>query len=445
MPRFDSRWYNDERSPLKGSSIDPLLAALLKQENQIPPSLMIFATRIILFLFLTFPFDGFNVYAKDLDIFKSSAPFPADSMFPADRLVNLETLPPEKIPEVLRQYLRAEKKLKLKDREKRNLLALAIGFLYFKKGDFSDAVRYFKKRVFGNFVLEDFKLDFQAAALVELAKQQLERKRYFAAIQNLLQSIKLRMKIYHSFPGSPFHQSLPRDLAEAEKLLGDAYYRTFNYKPAWQAYRKALMRSFPGNGEFRLEVYLALARTYEAAKNFQEAADIYTYLLRNFDDSQAKQAGARFAKKYKKPIRKRKIDAEFLLSAYGSKTDRRSGEESTFDSAESTPAASPSFGENKRIRDFYQSLGQGDLVFTFERALAALRDYPGLEATSRIVQKVNGLIVDYLQDHPWIAVIDQITERYPSRTLNALAYELWRNLQPEMAAILYKKILDKYP
>lgn len=396
---------------------------------------MIFASRIILFLFLTLSLDGFNVHAQDLDIFKSSAPFPVDSMFSSDRLVNLETLPPEKIPEVLRQYLRAEKKSK--NREKRNLLALAIGFLYLKKGDFPDAVRYFKKRILGNFILDDFKLEFQTAALVELAKQKLERKRYFSAIQNLLQSIKLRMKIYHSFPGSPFHQSLPRDLAETEKLLGDAYYRTFNYKPAWQAYRKALMRSFPGNEELRLEVYLALAKTYEAAKNFQEAADIYTYLLRNFNDPRAKQAIAHFAQKHKKRIHEKKIDAEFLLSAQRSKTDRRSGKESI-------PATPPSSSENKGIRDFNQSLMQDDLIFTFERALAVLRDYPGLAATSQIVQKVNWLIVDYLQDHPWIAVIDQITERYPPRTLNALAYELWRNLQPEMAAILYKKILDKY-
>lgn len=382
-------------------------------------------------------------FAQDLDIFKSSRPFPVEFKFLPDRITDLETLPKEKISDVLKLFLKAEGKAP--NREKRNLYNLAIGFLYLKDGDFRKALKRLKSRIIGNFVLEDFRLHFQAIALKELAVQRLGDKKYSRAIEYLLKSIKLRLEIHQLYPESPFHHSLPQDLAETEKLLGDAYYLILNYKIAWQAYRKALMRDFPDNHEHRFQVYLALAKTYESAGNLQEVVDIYTYLLKNFNDPRIKDIVVRFLQKHEKPIIEKKIDAKILLAKYSPDGTGNPTREKRPDSIRSNKTSSSEPYGNDRVRDFYRSLQQSDLEITFAKALTVLEDYPGIDATRKIIKKVNRLIVKYLRKHPWNETIDRITDHYPSKTLRGLAHNLWQEGNSGMAAVLYGKILNQYP
>ena len=126
----------------------------------------------------------------------------------------------------------------------------------------------------------------------------------------------LRLIIYKSFPDSYYYSSLPGDLAKTEKLLGDAFYLNQNYKAAWQAYRKALMRSFPDNELHQLHVYLSLAKTYESANNLQEAVDIFLYLSNNFKNPKVKEAALVFINKHEKTIREKKMGIQNLISAY---------------------------------------------------------------------------------------------------------------------------------
>ncbi|MFQ5673329.1 MAG: transglycosylase SLT domain-containing protein [Nitrospinales bacterium] len=380
---------------------------------------------------------------KNLDIFKSGKAFPVDFVYLPERIVNLETLTPEQIPKVLKQYLHAERKVK--GREKRNLHNLAIAFLYFKNADYDKAIGYLRNKIIGNFILDDFKIHFHAAALKELARQKLAEKKNIPAIGYLRQSIDLRLKLYRSFPTSPFYFSLPRDLAETEKLLGDAHFNNLSYKAAWRAYRKALMRKFPDNHAHRLQVYLALAKTYESANNLREAVNIYTHLASNFDEPEAGAAAADFVKKYEKTIRKQKLNAEILLAAYSVREASTRGGESASDSARPGKKPTAKSYDNENTRKFYESLSRKDPEQAFAWALKVLRKYPGRKSTRSVVRDVNRLIVEYLRDHPWNTDIDGITSHYPAQILRDLAYNLWRNLNPDAAALLYKKLLHQYP
>ena len=404
---------------------------------------MKFRGNPILFLTLLLWFPASIGQAKNLDIFKSGAAFPVDFVYLPERITNLETLTPEEIPKVLKQHLQAEGKIK--DREKRNLHNLATGFLYLKNGDYAKAVNYLQNKIIGNFILDDFKIDFQAAALQELARQKLGEKKFSRAVEYLHRSIDLRLKIYHSFPASPFYFSLPRDLAETEKLLGDVYFQNMNYKAAWQAYRKALMREFPDNRAHRLQVYLALAKTYESANNLREAVDIYTHLASDFDEPEAGEAVAEFIKKYAKPLREQPLDVGILLAAYSARETAPASGESAPDAGgpkEEPPAKSY---ENESVRKFYEALNRKNLGQAFTWALVVLRKYPGMESTGGVIKEVNRRIVEYLRKHSWNTDLDGITGRYPAETLRKLAYDLWRNLNPDAAAVLYKKLLHKYP
>ena len=131
-----------------------------------------------------------------------------------------------------------------------------MGYLYLNQKYFSKAEEILDKNIFGNFILEDYRLYFRAIALKELGKEILKNKKYTAAVKRLNKSIQILLRIYQSYPDSPFHSNLNQDIAETEHLLGETYFQAMNYKKAWQTYRRALMREFPGNDEHRLEVNL---------------------------------------------------------------------------------------------------------------------------------------------------------------------------------------------
>ncbi|MFQ5449912.1 MAG: transglycosylase SLT domain-containing protein [Nitrospinaceae bacterium] len=401
---------------------------------------MTFPFRLLAFFILFFFLQGSTVFATRLDIFNTGEPFPTD-LFPRQRIiVDLGHLDKEEIPSILLDYKKAERKIR--SREKKNLLVLAIGYLYFQKSDFQNAVRYLETKIIGNFILEDFRLHHLALALNEIALVEIEKKQYRPAIELLRRSIKLRLTLFKSYPDSPFHENVQRDLSEAEKLLGDAYFLSFNYKAAWQVYRRSLMREFPGNEEHRLGVNLSLAKTYESAGEWIYAADIYASLLKISDSPEVLEAVGTFLKKYEKKLLKAKVDISSLRPPADPSTETNPMEKK--ETAQKPSPAAVTY-ENEMVRDFYGSLKRQDLEGSLELGLSVLTHYPGIQEARGITGKVNRLIAAYLHEHPINQTIEKITGIYPDETLNELGYLLWTENLLDPAAVVYQKILKKFP
>ena len=133
------------------------------------------------------------------------------------------------------------------------------------------------------------------------------------AVKSFKDSAVLRMKIIRSYPDSPFHETVAADLAETEFLLGEAYFQSQNYRAAWQALRRSLMRDFPDNAGHKLKVNLSLARNYQFAGDLKSASDIYARILSKSDSLEAKKTARNFFLVFEKKLKKLKIDLDGLI------------------------------------------------------------------------------------------------------------------------------------
>ncbi len=395
--------------------------------------------RFFLFLILICFVPSASLAAKPLDIFDTLKPFSPSLPSLEGIDFNLDNLKTEELPIALKHYERAFKKAV--SREEKNLLALAIGHLHALQGNYPASSKHLQNDILGNFVLEDFRLNILALAAKEQGIVELEQKHYSAAIALFKESEKFRLKLFRFYPDSPFHAKVSRELAGLEQLLGDAYFQAFNYKAAWQTYRRALMREFSDNEEFRLNVRLSLAQTYAAAGDLAGAADIYAALLKNSDSLEAKEASLNFFNVYESKLKQEKIDLKDLKLE-----DYLPAKPGTTNGKPLPPRKTPrTVYENKMVGDFHASLEHEDTETSLKLGLDVLKNYPGIQEARGVRKKIKILITSHLKTNPMIGVIEEIIDLYPVETLNKLGYLLWKENLPHHAARFYGKILEKYP
>ena len=377
---------------------------------------------------------------KSLDIFNSGKPFKMDYFPESIRGVNLEKLDPSEIPAMLKQYL--EIKEKLHSRDANNLLTLAIAYLYLRLEEYEKVSPYLNKNILGNFVLEDYRLYFQSRAYIEMATHQIEEKKYLSSIKGLEEAIQIYLLLFKSYPDSPFQLRLPEELANAERLLGDVQFQRKKYKSAWQAYRRSLMREFPGSSAHRGQVMISLAKTYEASGDLEHAADLFAYLMKNHVvEEEAIEEARRFVEKNKKQLRKKKVQLNELLppKSVAKKSSRANVE------AYKEEELPTSKYQNKLVQQFYDSLSRGNKLKSLELAHQVLIQVPGIIEARGIIPKVSHLIRQYVYKNEVVSIVDQITDLYNAKALNKLGFGLWRDNRPKQAAFFYEKILRRFP
>ncbi|MBI4389475.1 MAG: transglycosylase SLT domain-containing protein, partial [Nitrospinae bacterium] len=125
-----------------------------------------------------------------------------------------------------------------------------------------------------------------------------------------------------------------------------------------------------------------------------------------------------------------------------SETDKRDGNEKPNDRPDKKESK---VLKNPTIQDFYNSLPEGDPQIITEKALAVLARYPGAEEARGIVSDLNRFIVKHTLAHYWEKDFESIVDFYPAPLLSDLGYALWQSQKPDSAAIIYKKIVEKYP
>ena len=101
--------------------------------------------------------------------------------------------------------------------------------------------------------------------------------------------------------------------------------------------------------------------------------------------------------------------------------------------------------DNTVLTGFYDSLDQDDFPVIVRNAWNVLKIHPGSEFSVNVVEEVNRKIVKHLLNNSWTSIIEPLLDLYPVRSLSDLAFKLWQNGRPEFAAVLYQKILKKFP
>lgn len=376
--------------------------------------------------------------ALQLDIFKSTRPFPIHFLFP-ERIPNIERLEVNDIDPVLKQLKEAE--TGLKTLEEKNLLYLVLGYLHLVKGEAAQALDYLDKQIRGNFILNDYRMVFESQARSELAKQATTAGDTATAIGHLETSLKIYLDLHRAYPASPYQGELPRLMAETEKRLGDLYFETKQIRMAWQYYRKALMREYVGNETHQMEVHLALAKTYDAEKNLEEALDIYTFLLDSYDDAQVESAARAFLDARRQDMIHHKLPVQALELRLDPVQSR-----SNFIKKQTARKAPDNGYQNIHVQDFYAAVKQDDFPAIFDHAYRILSEYPGLLEARGVISKTNQKVFDFIQKgNAWEESIDRIIHLYPPMELRRLAFLLWRNQYSEQAARVYAVILEEHP
>ncbi len=393
---------------------------------------------ILAFCYLLGPYPK-GTSAKSLDIFNSVEPFTMDYLPKNLRGINLEKLDPLEIPAILQQYLTIHRKQHSIDVN--NLLTLSIAYLYLRMEEYEKVSTYFNDNILGNFILEDYRLYFQSRAHIEMAAGLIDGKKYTSAIKFIDKAIKVYMLLYKSYPDSPFQSQLPKQLAHAERLLGDVQFKMKNFKHAWQAYRRSLMRNFPGNKVHRAQVMLALAKTYEAAGDIENAADQFAYLMKNQPTEEAVKEAKRFVNINKKQLRKKDVSLKELLppKLVAKKSSK------LFVEAYKEDELPSSLYQNKLVQQFYDSLSQENKIKSLELAHQVLIHVPGIIESLGIIPKVSHLIRQYVYKNEVVSIIDQITDLYTAKALSQLGFGLWRDNRPRQAVFFYEKILRRFP
>ncbi len=375
-----------------------------------------------------------GLFAKSLDIFDTSNPFPL--ILPAldERTFDLGRLNPQDMPVILNHYETALKRAG--SREEKNLLGLALGHLYFQNGNPQKAAHYLKEKIVGNFVLEDFRLDRLALALKKQGQQELLKQKYPQAIEYFKQSEQRRINIFRNYPDSPFHANVSGDLAEIDYLLGEAYFLAVNYKAAWQAFRRSLMRDFPENKEHRFKVNLALAKIYQSAGDLENAADIYITLLKSTSSHEAREMAIKFFKIYERKLNGLGIELDDVRVARPPARAKK----------QHAPPKKPKvIYKNERVREFHESLNQDDPLNSLELGLKVMEKYPGIQEARGVIKLIKLLVPLYLESDSNNGVVEKISTLFPPKDLNKLALLLWRAGQTKQATFFYEKIIQQYP
>jgi tetratricopeptide (TPR) repeat protein len=376
--------------------------------------------------------------ANRLDVFETGKTFPTDFLF-KEGIPNLKNLGPDDIDPVLQKF--GDALQQVESSAQNNLIHLGMAYLYLAKHEYDQALAILNDNFTGEFILEDFKTYFLSITLSQSAEKSMNEELWDQAVSQLKEAYRYEMILFEKFPSSPFHVDVSLRLASIEARLGDAYFKQENYPSAWSQYNQALVREYPGHKKNRLSIYLALARTYEAGKNLDEAADIYIFLLNNFSSSVTRRESLAFLKNHLETLESMNGNAEQLQRLLHGKRD------------EGTPPVKPVARKlpkwhqtsNKVIDNLYHALSMDDFPKIMDYGTRVLTEFPGDESAKGVLNHVNQALLNQVRKVPWSREMEALVDLYPVSRLSQLARKLWEGGFPDISLLMYQKLLDKYP
>jgi len=392
---------------------------------------------IVLMLLVLCPIPSF---ADGLDAFKTGNTFPVDFLF-KEEIPSLKSLGPEELESVLQKFIDGRDQVESKAQN--NLVHLGISYIHLLQKNYKKSLEVLNQEINDEFILEDFRTYFIAVALRALGEESAHAGGFEQAIQYFEEAFAKQMSLYKKFPSSPFHEDVPSILAKIEARLGDVYFQVEDYPAARRNYNNALSResSSCGCDGMHLKVYTALAQTYEAEKNLNEAADIYIYLLKRFPSSQTKGAALTFLNNNLSALEELNGNATVLKELLKGKVK------------ESGPPFKPVARKLPKwphinsgvFDDLYHALSIGDFPKIVEYGETVLKEFPGDENAKGIFDHINKAVLKQVQSKQWSEGIDRLLNLYPAQSMNKLASRLWNNGFPDAALRVYQKVLDIHP
>lgn len=406
--------------------------------SRYPKALMQLMKRSLITISLLLWLGPQMAFANGLDVFETGKTFPTDFLF-KEGIPNLKGLPPEEVDAVLEKFMEARSRVA--SQAQNNLIHLGIAYIHLSRHEYEKAHEVLTQSISGEFILDDFRIHFMTLTLRKLAEKSSSVGEFDQAIRYLESAFKNQMSLFIDFPSSPFHDEIPRKLVLIEKRMGDIYFKKKEYASAWTRYNNALLREFPGHEQNHLSIYLALAKTYEAGGNLDEAADIYIYLLQHFKSGATKKKALAFLKKNLETLEKANGNARELKRLLNGQEEM--GPKPYKPVARKFPKW-PQTG-NKVIKQLYHALSMDDFPKILEYSEKVIRDFPGEESARGVLTHVNSAIMIHLQKNPWSDQIDRLVALYPVHKMNRLAMQLWESGFSDKALEMYQRVLDTYP
>jgi len=395
---------------------------------------MNFIRFFIFWLCLFFPVLALESQAESLDIFDSNQKFATDFLFD-ERIPELENLTEQSVGPILEKFLSHQNKVE--SEEQSRLMTLGIGYLYLVQNDYDKSLQTLENGVFGNFVLDDFRLHFMALALEGLAEQAITRKEFAGALEYLNGAVDLRLKLFKLYPRSPFQDQIPQLLAETDKRLGSVHLQLGDYPASWGRYRRSLIRAFPQNDEHKLEILFDLAKTYILAEDFQGSIDIFVYLLTHFSSPETMAAANQFLRDHSQSLTQNHFDTGGLQSLLVN-----FGNQKTVGGIKKRPIKPLNLlYDDPQIRRFYEALKTADFSKKIDAGYHVLKEIPGAYETKNVTRRINRILLKYLRKNSWNDKIDKTLNLYPLKELNDLGHELWNAGLSIHAIKVFKKIL----
>jgi outer membrane protein assembly factor BamD (BamD/ComL family) len=376
--------------------------------------------------------------ADHLDVFGTGKTFPADFLF-KDDIPSLKHLSPNEMGAVLQKFVDALDQVESPTQS--NLIHLGISYIYLLQKNYKKAFEILNEEISEEFILKDFSVYFLTVALRALAEESVEGKDFDQAIEYLKEAIKNQMILFKSFPSSPFHEDVPQILAQIETQLGDVYFKKEDYRAAWNSYNNALAREYPNSKEAHFKIYSALARTYEAGADLDEATDTHIYLLNNFPSSRVTRAAFTFLENNRRALTAINGNAKRLRQLLNGRRE----ESGSFTKSVARKGPKSPHVNDEIFDNLYHALSTDDFSGVVEYGGKVLKEFPGDEDTKGIFNHIDQAILRNIQNGQWSEGIDRLVDLYPVHKMSRLASRLWENGVPDAAQRVYQKILDRYP
>ncbi|QPJ65947.1 MAG: transglycosylase SLT domain-containing protein [Candidatus Nitrohelix vancouverensis] len=376
-----------------------------------------------------------QLFADHLDIYKSRDPFPFDKFPISDGYADLKSLDKERLSTLYSELRKS--RADMKETEDKNLLALALGYILFLQENYHSAEKILKNQILGNFILQDYRLYILSLSQRRHAQESLANKNPQSAIRLLKNARDQLLLIHRNYPLSPFIDSIEEDLAKTDRELGDAFFATNNHKKAWQAYRRALMRSFPGNHEFVNQVALALADTYQAAGDWFETEDQYQFILRSNPSAEIiKALTERFqnhAETYKEQF-----------PAFAPLTIQLNSLRIKLESSGNRLQSDKALPEKEIFRNFHTAKFENNGE-RLSQAAELRKEFAGdLEVDAITKSLIDGLKAELL-DREWQSSHDPLLKTLSVQERYALGLGVWSRGMRDNAAVVFESITIDFP
>jgi soluble lytic murein transglycosylase-like protein/outer membrane protein assembly factor BamD (BamD/ComL family) len=394
--------------------------------------------RLLFILLILLGLCPLSAFADHLDVFGTGKTFPADFLF-KEEIPSLKNLSSSDMELVLQKFIDARDQVESPIQD--NLIHLGISYIHLLQKNYKKSFEILNEEIKGEFILEDFRTYFLTVALRALAEESVQEETFDQAIEYLRNAIKNQMILFKDFPSSPFHEDVPRILAQIETRLGDVYFKKEDYPAAWNSYNNALAREYPNYEEAHFRIYTALARTYEAGADLNEAADTHIYLLNNFSSGQTTKAALAFLENNPKALEESSGNAKRLKQLLKGKEEE--GDLPMKHVARKSPKWPHT--NNETFDNLYHALSSDDFPKIVEYGEKVLKEFPGDENARGIFSHFNHAILKKVQSVQWSDGMDRLVDLYPVHQMNKLASRLWESGFPDAAQLIYQKVLDNHP